>query len=57
MDVPRRRYLYHQAEADLLAGTVMLLVVSLLLVIVKPCDPPFKIAAESSVELVLDNAE
>ncbi|WP_275941809.1 hypothetical protein [Nostoc sp. UIC 10630] len=31
----RRRYVYHRAEADLLAGTVMLLVVSLLLAIAR----------------------
>lgn len=53
----RRRYLYHRGEGDLLEGTVMLLVVSLLLAIAGFYDPPFKIAAESSVDLVLNDAE
>jgi hypothetical protein len=56
LDVMRRRYLYHRGEGDLLEGTVMLLVVSLLLAIAGFYDPPFKIAAESSVDLVLNDA-
>ncbi|MBG1265167.1 type I restriction endonuclease subunit R [Nostoc sp. WHI] len=57
LDVLRRRYLYHRAEGDLLEGTVMLLVVSPLLAVAGFYDPPFKIAAESSVELVLNDGE
>lgn len=57
MDVLRRRYLYHRTEGDLLEGTVMLLVVSPLLAIAGFYDPPFKIKAESSVELVLNDGE
>ncbi|BAY22126.1 hypothetical protein NIES2100_18890 [Calothrix sp. NIES-2100] len=57
LDVLRRRYLYHRGEGDLLEGTVMLLVVSPLLALAGFYDPPFKIQAESSVELVLDDVE
>jgi len=57
LDVLRRRYLYHRSEGDLLEGTVMLLVVSPLLALAGFYDPPFKIQAESSVELVLDDGE
>lgn len=57
LDVLRRRYLYHRGEGDLLEGTVMLLVVSPLLALSGFYDPPFKIKAESSVELVLDDGE
>ncbi len=57
LDVLRRRYIYHRGEGDLLEGTVMLLVVSPLLAIAGFYDPPFKVAAESSVELVLNNRE
>lgn len=57
LDILRRRYLYHRGEGDLLEGTVMLLVVSPLLALAGFYDPPFKIQAESSVELVLDDGE
>ncbi|MDJ0619988.1 MAG: type I restriction enzyme HsdR N-terminal domain-containing protein [Calothrix sp. MO_192.B10] len=57
LDVLRRRYIYHRGEGDLLEGTVMLLVVSPLLALAGFYDPPFKIKAESSVELVLDDGE
>ncbi len=57
LDVLRRRYTYHRGEGDLLEGTVMLLVVSPLLALAGFYDPPFKIKAESSVELVLDDGE
>jgi len=56
-DVLRRRYLYHRGDGDLLEGTVMLLVVSPILGLAGFYDPPFKIKAESSVELVLDDGE
>ncbi len=57
LDLLRRRYLYHRADGDLLEGTVMLLLVSPLLALAGFYDPPFKIKAESSVELVLDDGE
>ncbi|MDM9382146.1 type I restriction endonuclease subunit R [Chlorogloeopsis sp. ULAP01] len=57
LDVLRRRYLYHRGEGDLLEGTVMLLVVSPLLALAGFYDPPFRIKAESSVELVLNDGE
>lgn len=57
LDVLRRRYIYHRGEGDLLEGTVMLLVVSPLLALAGFYDPPFKIKAESSVELIINDAE
>jgi len=57
LDVLRRRYLYHRGEGDLLEGTVMLLVVSPLLALAGFYDPPFRIKAESSVDLILDDGE
>ncbi|MEJ1932444.1 type I restriction endonuclease [Nostoc sp. NIES-2111] len=57
LDVLRRRYLYHRSEGDLLEGTVMLLVVSPLLALSGLYDPPFRIKAESSVDLVLNDGE
>ncbi|AFY32874.1 type I restriction enzyme HsdR N-terminal domain-containing protein [Calothrix sp. PCC 7507] len=57
LDVLRRRYLYHRGEGDLLEGTVMLLVVSPLLALAGFYDPPFRIKAESSVDLMLDDGE
>lgn len=57
LDVLRRRYLYHRGEGDLLEGTVMLLVVSPLLALSGFYDPPFRIKAESSADLVLDDGE
>lgn len=57
IDVVRRRYLYHRGEGDLLEGTVMLLVLSPLLALSGFYDPPFRIKAESSVDLVLDDGE
>ncbi|AUB37543.1 putative type IV restriction endonuclease [Nostoc flagelliforme CCNUN1] len=57
VDVVRRRYLYHRAGGDLLEGTVILLLVSSILALSGFYDPPFRIKAESSVELVLDDGE
>ncbi|MFN6565429.1 MAG: type I restriction endonuclease [Nostoc sp. ChiSLP01] len=57
LDILRRRYLYHRGEGDLLEGTVMLLVVSPLLALSGFYDPPFRIKAESSVDLVLNDGE
>ena len=57
LDVVRRRYLYHRAGGDLLEVTVMLLLVSPVLALAGFYDPPFRIKAESCVELVLDDGE
>jgi hypothetical protein len=57
VDVLRRRYLYHRAAVDLLEGTVMLLLVSPILALAGFYDPPFRIKAESSVGLVLNDGE
>ncbi|HEY9728901.1 MAG TPA: type I restriction endonuclease [Chroococcales cyanobacterium] len=53
----RRRYLYQRAESHLLEGTVMLLLASPLLAIAGFYDPPFKIRAEESVQIILDDGE
>lgn len=57
VDVVRRRYLYQRAGGDLLEGTVILLLVSSILALSGFYNPPFRIKAESSVELVLDDGE
>ncbi len=53
----RRRYLYQRAENHLLEGTVMLLLASPLLAIAGFYDPPYKVRAEESVQLILDDGE
>lgn len=53
----RRRYLYQRAESHLLEGTVMLLLASPLLAIAGFYDPPFKIRAEESVQITIDDGE
>ena len=53
----RRRYLYQRAESQLLEGTVMLLLASPLLTIAGFYDPPFKVRAEESVQITLDDDE
>ncbi|MEO1761621.1 MAG: type I restriction endonuclease subunit R [Cyanobacteria bacterium J06629_18] len=57
LDVLRRRYLYHRAGGNLLEGTVMLLLVSPLLALAGFYDPPFRIKAEESVDVVVDDGE
>jgi hypothetical protein len=57
VDVVRRRYLYHRAGGDLLEGTVILLLVSPILALSGFYDPPFRIKAESSVEVMLNDGE
>ncbi|MBW4596152.1 MAG: type I restriction endonuclease subunit R [Brasilonema angustatum HA4187-MV1] len=57
LDVLRRRYLYHRASGNLLKGTVMLLLVSPLLALAGFYDPPFRIKAEESVNVVVDDGE
>jgi hypothetical protein len=53
----RRRYLYQRSEGQLLEGTVMLLLVSPLLTVAGFYDPPFRVRAEESVVLSLDDGE
>ena len=57
LDVLRRQYLYQRSEGQLLEGTVTLLMVSPLLNIAGFYDPPFRVRAEESVQLVLDDSE
>lgn len=53
----RRRYLYQRSAGQLLEGTVTLLLASPLLAIAGFYDPPFKLRAEESVSLNLDDGE
>ena len=51
-----RRLLYHRADGELLEGAVILLV-SPLLELAGFYDPPFKIKAETTIELTIDDGE
>jgi hypothetical protein len=53
----RQRYLYHRLEAQLLEGTVTLLLVSPLLTLAGIYDPPFRMEAERGIEIQLDDSE
>lgn len=53
----RRRYLYQRSEGHLLEGTVTLLLASPLLMIAGFYDPPFKIKAEQSIQIILKDGE
>jgi hypothetical protein len=53
----RRRYLYQRSAGQLLEGTVTLLLASPLLAIAGFYDPPFRVRAEESVQLMLDDGE
>jgi hypothetical protein len=53
----RRRYIYQRSAGQLLEGTVMLLLASPLLAIASFYDPPFRVRAEESVQLTLDDGE
>ncbi|WP_088240971.1 type I restriction endonuclease subunit R [Calothrix rhizosoleniae] len=57
LDVLRRRYIYHRSLGNLLEGTVMLLLVSPLLALAGFYDPPFRIRAEETVDVVVDDGE
>jgi hypothetical protein len=57
LDEWRRRYLYQRSEGQLLEGTVTLLLASPLLTIAGFYDPPFRVRAEESVQLTLDDGE
>jgi hypothetical protein len=53
----RRRYVYHRSAGHLLENTVTLLLASPLLAIAGFYDPPFRVRAEESVRLVLQDSE
>ncbi len=57
LDELRRRYSYQRSEGQLLEGTVTLLLASPLLAIAGFYDPPFRLRAEESVQLTLDDGE
>ncbi|MFE4106392.1 type I restriction endonuclease subunit R [Almyronema epifaneia] len=52
-----RRLSYHRAAGNLLEGAVMLLVASPLLEAAGFYDPPFRMQAETSIELAVDDGE
>jgi hypothetical protein len=53
----RRRYLYQRTQGQLLEATVTLLLASPLLAIAGFYDPPFRVRAEESIQLILDDGE
>jgi hypothetical protein len=55
LDEARRRYLYQRSQGQLLEGTVTLLLASPLLAIAGFYDPPFRVRAETSVQLTLED--
>ncbi|NJR48499.1 MAG: hypothetical protein HC780_02005 [Leptolyngbyaceae cyanobacterium CSU_1_3] len=57
LDTIRRRYVYHRTDGDLLDGTVSLRIASPLLEIAGFYDPPFKVKAEQTVQIMLDDGE
>jgi hypothetical protein len=57
LTILRQRLLYHRADGDLLEGSVMLLVASPLLELAGFYDAPFKMKAEASVEIAVDDGE
>ena len=52
-----QRLHYHRGDGDLLEGSVMLLVASPLLELAGFYDPPFKLKAEATVEIAVDDGE
>jgi hypothetical protein len=57
LDDLRRRYLYQRTQGQLLEATVTLLLASPLLAIAGFYDPPFRVRAEESIQLILDDGE
>ena len=57
LDELRERYIYQRSEGQLLEGTVTLLLASPLLATAGFYNPPFKVRAEESVQLVLKDSE
>jgi hypothetical protein len=54
LDELRQRYIYQRTEGQLLEGTVTVLLASPLLTIASLYDPPFRVRAEESVQLMLN---
>lgn len=57
LDELRRRYLYQRSEGQLLEGTVTLLLASPLLTVAGFYDPPFRVRAEESIQLILNDGD
>jgi Type I restriction enzyme R protein N terminus (HSDR_N) len=57
LTILRQRLLYHRADGDLREGSAMLLVASPLLELAGFYDAPFKLKAEASVEIFVDDGE
>ncbi len=57
LSVVYRRLQYHRADGDLLEGAVTLLVASPLLELAGLYDPPYKLRAEATVEIAIDDGE
>jgi hypothetical protein len=53
----RRRYIYNRSAGQLLESTVTLLLASPLLALTGFYDPPFRVRAEESVRLILQDSE
>ncbi|NEQ66967.1 MAG: type I restriction endonuclease subunit R [Symploca sp. SIO1B1] len=53
----RRRYLYQRGDGYLSEGTVMLILISPLLATAGFFDPPFKVRAQESAQITLDDGE
>lgn len=53
----RRRYLYQRSQGHLLKSTVLLLFASPLLTLAGFYDPPFRVKAEESVQITLQDPE
>ncbi|TAE60151.1 MAG: type I restriction endonuclease subunit R [Nostocales cyanobacterium] len=52
-----QRYIYHRSGGHLLESTVILLLVSPLLTIAGLYDPPFRIKAEESIQIIVADSE
>jgi hypothetical protein len=52
-----QRYMYHRSDGHLLESTVILLLISPLLTIAGLYDPPFKIKAEESIQIIVADSE
>jgi hypothetical protein len=57
LEVIWKRYLYHRSGGHLLENTVILLLVSPLLTVAGLYDPPFRVKAEESVTINVEDSE
>ncbi|MGK7872554.1 MAG: type I restriction endonuclease [Xenococcaceae cyanobacterium] len=57
LDRIRNSYLYNSADGRLTEATINLLLISPLLYLAGFCDPPFKLRAEKSVEIVVEERD